>query len=353
MKVLIVAFMFVAALAAAAAECELSLPPVIPVVKGREVRLHYYNICRCNNIDNYIINSSLAGDGFDNLADSLRITAEKTGDHPLSLAAIDSGGQQAASASCIVRVVEDGPKPAVRAIFIGDSLTHAAVYQAELKNLMGDALVLYGTRTDTKEDSEGNSREIRHEGRSSWAWRDYTSLPEKAGMANSFFDPEKKDFSFSYYMEQNKEFGDATDVFLLSGPNDGGAPDYIVNLKKITDSIRSYSKTLRIHIMLPLPNCNDGYAWGVRNHGHYLFFKNAMFGYCREIIDMYGKEDNISIIATNANIDCKYDFPRTQVPASSRNPMLVDVVNENVHPNQYGYYRMADMIYADILANCR
>ena len=154
-------------------------------------------------------------------------------------------------------------------------------------------------------------------------------------------------------MEQNKEFGDATDVFLLSGPNDGGAPDYIVNLKKITDSIRSYSKTLRIHIMLPLPNCNDGYAWGVRNHGHYLFFKNAMFGYCREIIDMYGKEDNISIIATNANIDCKYDFPRTQVPASSRNPMLVDVVNENVHPNQYGYYRMADMIYADILANCR
>ena len=339
--------------AVAAAECELSLAPVIPVVKGREARLHYYNIARCNNIDNYIINSSLAGSGFSNLAESLRIIGENPGDYNLTLTAKDGDGAAKASAECIIRVVDDSVKPDIKAIFIGDSLTHAAVYLAELKNLMGSSLTLYGTRTDTRPDSTGRSWDIDHEGRSSWAYRDYVGQPEKAGMPNAFFDPETKTFDFSYYMKEHPEFGDVTDVFLLSGPNDVGDKNYIGNLNRITDSIRLFSKTVRIHIMLPLPNCRDGYGWGVRNHYHYLNFKNAIFDYCKEIIDAYGKADRTSIISTNANIDCRYDFPVTRVPANSRNPQTVEVVNENVHPNQYGYYRMADMIYADIIANCR
>ncbi|MBO4548138.1 MAG: hypothetical protein J5758_02890, partial [Abditibacteriota bacterium] len=255
--------------------------------------------------------------------------------------------------SCVVRVVEDTVKPEIKAIFIGDSLTHAAVYLAELQNLMGPALTLCGTRTDTRPDNTGTERVIRHEGRSSWAYRDYGSSPEKAGMPNSFFDPETKTFDFSYYMREHPEFRDVTDVFLLSGPNDAGDKNYMANLTRITDSIRGYSRSIRLHIMLPLPNCRDGYGWGVRNHYHYLHFKNAMYDFCRDIIAAFGNAENTSIISVNANIDCRYDFPVTEVPVNSRNPGTVEVVNENVHPNQYGYYRMADMIYADILAFCK
>lgn len=355
MKTVFLIFALTALLAGAlaAAECELSLAPVIPVVKGREVRLHYYNIARCNNIDDYMVTSSLAGDGFDNLAESLRIIARTPGDHPLTLRALDSEGTEKASAQCIIRVVEDTVKPEIKAIFIGDSLTHASVYLAELQNLMGPALTLYGTRTDTRPDSTGTERVIMHEGRSSWAYRDYVGSPEKAGMTNSFFDPETKTFDFSYYMKEHPEFRDVTDVFLLSGPNDVGDKDYIRNLNRITDSIRRFRRDIRLHIMLPLPNCRDGYGWGVRNSYHYLHFKNAIYDYCRDIIAAYGSADRTSIISVNANIDCRYDFPLTEVPANSRNPRPVTVVNENVHPSEYGYYRMADMIYADIIASCK
>ncbi len=355
MKALFCACALIALLAGAlaAAECELSLAPVIPVVKGREIRLHYYNIARCINIDNYIINSSLAGKGFDNLAKSLRIIGEEPGDYRLILTASDAEGAVKASADCVIRVVDDSVKPDIKAIFIGDSLTHAAVYLAELQNLMGSSLTLYGTRRDTRPDSTGTERVIDHEGRSSWAYRDYVGLPEKANMPNSFFDPETKTFDFPYYIKEHPEFRDVTDVFLLSGPNDVGDQNYISNLKKITDSIRLFSKTVRIHIMLPLPNCRDGYGWGVRNHYHYINFKNAIYDYCREIIAAYGDADRTSIVSTNANIDCRYDFPVTQVSVNSRNPRTIEVVDENVHPDKYGYYRMADMIYADIIANCK
>ena len=77
-----------------------------------------------------------------------------------------------------------------------------------------------------------------------------------------------------------------------------------------------------------------------------------MFAFVQQILLTFNNNTNISIIPTHLNIDCWYDFPHTQVNANQRNPEQIEVGNDNVHPNKYGYYRIADTILGDILATC-
>ena len=103
---------------------------------------------------------------------------------------------------------------------------------------------------------------------------------------------------------------------------------------------------------MPL-TCNcDGYAWGTRNYNGAQEYRKAMLDFGQGIIDTFTSYSQCYVVPTHVYFDRIYDFPRTQVEVNDRTPTLIDVFNDNVHPNEYGYFCMADMIFADIVAHC-
>jgi lysophospholipase L1-like esterase len=49
-------------------------------------------------------------------------------------------------------------------------------------------------------------------------------------------------------------------------------------------------------------------------------------------------------------MDTDYDYPTTTVTASSRNPTEITIHSDPLHPNQYGYLKMADVYYQNLVA---
>lgn len=327
---------------------EILLPNTINVTVGHEISLEYYNIVNCTNIDNYEVVVSSTSTNIQNLGTRLRIAPTETGTTNETMSLVKDGVVIAKKSFDIVASAD--VKPQIKAIFLGDSMTNAAIYLAELVNMYGASLTLYGTRTDSAIDSDGNTRSILHEGRASWSTATYINEASFRGVTNPFYN---EGFDFSFYITNNPTFSDVTDVFILLGTNDFTGTGIETRYKTITDSIKAYNSNIRIHCMLPPPPVRDGYAWGTRNYINYLTFKNYMFNTAKKIKTLYDGVSGYSIIPVNANLDCKYDFPQTTVAVNSRNPQQITVLNDNVHPSKYGYYRFADAIYGDIIANCQ
>ena len=211
-------------------------------------------------------------------------------------------------------------------------------------------MTLYGTRSTTANDSDDNSRTVNHEGRAGWSTSNYINNASYGGVANPFYN---SGFDFSYYMANNSSFNDVTDVFILLGTNDGLGTGVETRYKAICDSIKNYNSSIRVHCMLPIPPIKSGYGFGVRNYENYITFKDYIFATSGKYISLYDGTNGYTIVPVNVNVNCWWDFPRTEVEANSRNPELIEVGNDNVHPSKYGYYRFADVIYADIIANCQ
>lgn len=326
---------------------EFTIPSTIPVVINREIRLEYYNMFKCDNINDYVIVQSVNGSAFQNLQTALKIMTTNAGDTNETIF-FKKDNINLLAKTITIKSVNDATKPSIKAIFIGDSFTDAGYYLAELKTLMGENLTLYGTLTSNALNSNDESVSVNDEGRSGWSSSNYVNDESRNGVVNPFYN---NGFDFSYYMTNNPAFNDVTDVFILLGPNDGNSSTFITNIQTMCNSIKEYNSNIKIHLMLPIPPIRSGYAWGVRNSINVITFKNYMFEHCKELINTFDGVSGYSVIATNLNIDCWYDFPKTEVQANMRNPELIEVGNDNVHPNRYGYYRLADMIYADIIAN--
>ena len=327
-------------------EVEILLPEVINVAIGHQISLEYYNIIKCSNVEEFEIVSNQATSVFQNLGDRLKIEPTSAGETTLKLSAYKNNVLITEKTTTINAVADTQPQ--IKAIFIGDSMVDACIFIAELKHMLGTNLTLYGTRSSTAEDSSGNSQTVLHEGRPGWSSSDYVNSASKNGISNPFYN---SGFDFSYYMTNNSTFNDVTDVFVLLGANDGASTTYIANIQSICESIKTYNSNIKIHVMLPIPPIRSGYAWGTRSYTNYMTFKGYMFDKAKQLITAYDSTNGYTIVPINANLNCYYDFPQTEVAVNSRNPQLIPVGNDNVHPSKYGYYRFADVVYSDIVAN--
>lgn len=326
---------------------EILLPARINVAVGHEISLEYYNIIYCSDINEYEVSATPNNASFQNLGSRLRINPASAGDTTITVS-VYKNSVLIATKQTVVHAVADS-QPSIKAIFLGDSMTAQGFFLAELKRMLGANITLYGTRTSTAEDSTGETQTIANEGRAGWSTSDYVNQASKNGIINPFYN---NGFDFAYYMSNNPSFTDVTDVFVLLGTNDGAGTTVMENYNAICDSIKAYNSNIRLHCMLPIPNINSGYAWGTRNYSNWLNFKNIMFNTAKKINTEYDSKTGCYVVPINANLNCYYDFPQTEVAVNNRNPQLIAVGNENVHPSKYGYYRFSDVIYGDIIANC-
>lgn len=240
-----------------------------------------------------------------------------------------------------------------KVLFIGDSLTNAGYYPHFIEYLSNNGIQSIGTRETEVWSSfvEGRKDIVHHEGRGGWSAQDYTrTYPNyRTNYDNPFWDGSK--FDFGYYMsEQGYSRPDA--VFLNLGTNEIEALDKQVEAIKIMiNSIHDYDSTIPVfvHLITP-PATQDGWAYGNAGHGDSnTFAVNARNERKRYIEEFDNQITNVFVSPAYFNLDRYHDFATVEEQLSQRNPGIVIRQANNVHPSRYGYYKLADVYYADLM----
>lgn len=238
--------------------------------------------------------------------------------------------------------------------------------------ILGDSTTANGYVVTDLHGYSGNENKIstlgscgtapyNHEGRSGWTLDKYFTTSQN----NPFYNPSTETFDAEYYF--NNSGVSVPDIFIINlGINDmhydsgnlydakATADAYIEKVNAVIESLRLVSATMKIAICLTIPPNVDPYGFGAAgtNIASYDHYRIANLVLCEKLIDEfdYRESEYLYLIPINSVLDTKYNMPTSaQLPNSraSETIMLPDTAG-NVHPNEGGYYQIADEIYAFI-----
>jgi lysophospholipase L1-like esterase len=236
-----------------------------------------------------------------------------------------------------------------KVLVIGDSLTQFGVFIAELVNLFSTDVMsvnFVGTRTASAMDSAGITRSVNHEGRGGWTAKDYCTVASKDGTTNAFWNPTTQKFDYSYYLS-NSGIDVPDIVFVLLGTNDSGSTADAVfpYISEMVDSITSDSSAPKCGV----GQCVPCYKWAYADFQNSFFINK--FEIRKAIGEAYGYDLTQQTFAVPlfVNFDSVNDFGYIK-SADRLNEESMRFVEDSVHPNKYGYFRMADTLFANIKA---
>jgi hypothetical protein len=321
---------------------------------GKQISIYHKNILLCDNDDNYIVSW-----GMNNFTPYVRCfddciqikPTQEVADTTCSLE-VRSKFSSKVIASKTFHMQAYDTALSKRIVFIGDSLTDRAIYIAGVIENSENGVTSVGTISDTVE-LDGITYNILDEGRSGWHTTNYISSASYNGFTNAFYNPISETFDFSYYISNNS-IGAVEAVCILLGTNDLSMSniDYdasIANIQAMISSIHSYDSSIKVILGLtPQGALQSG--WGNSNGrtGSATWFDYRAKTLVNKMIDAFSNASNIYLAPVYVNLSAVYDFPNSEVAESDRNPTLVVRETDNVHPNTYGYLKIADTIYGTL-----
>lgn len=331
---------------------ELVLPSRTVAVVGHEYNMYLENVINGYSDRCYVtVTIRPAVSGAHLLSDVLRITPgeEDIGSHQVRVSVRDKvTGQPTDEKVMTLEVIEDMPVTGKKVIYIGDSLTYAGIFPAEIQyHLSHGGLVSLGTRPlDVPIGDQLYHVDV--EGRNGWSAEHYVTLDSRNGLENPFWDGTK--FNFAYYMKR-QNYPDVDVVCIGLGTNGGDTAQTYDGLTEMIRSIRKYSRDVLILIGLTTPpSTQDGCG---NNNGLQSSqeLKRRFLNMDRKMIALFEntEDPNLDIVELYFHLDTKHDFETILQPVSARNPRLVERQNENVHPSEYGYMHFADAYYNRML----
>lgn len=328
---------------------DILLPNTVFCTVGHETNIYLDNILICKNPSHFDFKWVM--NGITNYCraynECLRITPTTVTQDTCSLIVYNKiTHEEIMRKSFVVKCVADSEINGKMCI-IGDSLTDKGLYPAEIQhNLSHDKLIGIGTKTDTVHIGS-DTVTVLNEGRQGWTAGDYCS--SKSG--NAFWDG--TEFNFGWYMSQNG-FDLPKFVVITLGTNDVADANASVNFdaiinnfKTIVNSIKAYNSTIKIIVSLTTPSATQD-GWGNTNgrtgsEGNFDWYQKQLVK--RLLTEFDGKMSNVYVSPNHMNLDTVHDFPTETVPVSARNPITVSRQTDNVHPNDYGYFKIADIIW--------
>lgn len=293
--------------------------------------------------------------------DVFRFVPAKVGTYTLTVYIRDYLGKELATKTMTIEVVANAETVGKNVLFIGDSLTAAAIYPPEIQdNLSAGGITSVGT-IETTRTIDGVSRTSKHEGRNGWATWDYAgtksdSLSKFNSESNVFRNPSTNKFDLAYYMQTYHSGVTLHAVCINLGTNGIGADTSVMNgLNEMVARIKEYDSALPILIHLTIPEARQDYRAdksGGKNTTH-----DHMRRCWRSQVNAYmnaydGKVANVHVVPVYCNMDIVHDFPTEEVTVSARNPAKIHRASDG-HPNTYGYLKMADVYYAHLLKYMR
>ncbi len=337
-------------------------PRKVVAVIGHEFNMYYRNVVQCNNVDDYIIYCSISPNpssifnknNTNMLSDCFRITPPEgsEGTYTLRLRLLDKvTGKTVAEKTTELHVIADTAVTGKKVMFIGDSLTDAGIYPAEIQhNLSNGGIISIGTRSDTV-TIDGVSLTVNHEGRAGWASYDYTrSVPNyRTDVDNPFWNEKSGAFDFSYYMTQQGY--ESVDVVCINlGTNGVNSDKTIPAIDEIIKSIHAYDSNIKIIVSLITQGATQsGFGINVGIMSGSKFDYDAITLVKQYIAKYDGVNANVDVSELYFCLDKLNDFDTRTEAVSARNPNTRVVQTNNVHPNKYGYLKFADVYYNNIL----
>ena len=311
---------------------------------GHEWNLYFENVMDFMDDRYYIKASGISGKQYKRF---LRFTPtnDDIGNNTISLKLIDKETNETVKQASFTLVVSDNTIASKKGLFIGDSLTAGGRYIYLITNVLSENITSIGTLHSTVE-----SETIYNEGRSGWSASNYVNNASYNDYTNAFYNPSTQKFDFSYYMTTNN-FSDLDFVMLNLGTNgQGHIEDTLSAMDEMIESIHDYDSNIKIFVSLITPPSGQD---GCGNHNG-MFSSDDFKYYELSLIKAYlskyeDKIDNVYVTEPYFNIDVEYDFPQTTIQVSSRNPATMTINNNNVHLNQYGYEKMGDVYYNNII----
>lgn len=345
---------------------EIVLPSNISVVVGHELTIYNDNIIRCDNIENYDIKWLNTGDlNARAYHEGLRLNpVSATASNVIVKVRDKFTFSDIATATVRIESISEPTLSDKKVVFIGDSLTHAAVYPAEVEVLSNGGITSLGTRSRSVLYN-GETHTVAHEGRSGWYVSDYLTQGSKGGVTNPFYNPITQSFDFSYYISNNN-IGSLNAVCICLGTNGflENQDDVVSGINTMIDNIHTYDADLMVLVSLIIPPAKQD-GWANINNTR-TSSANEMLKLQMDLVKKYifafdGRNDNVKLVPWYVNVDREHDFPTTQVALSSRNPEVIVRENDNVHPGHFveytgyielisgvGYLKMADSMYYEL-----
>lgn len=332
------------------------IPAGSVAVVGREWNLYFDSVIICDNLENYDVRCSIspALTEWGNYGELLRIMPTAAGVHTVTLSIYNKfNNEEITSKSFVLNVIEEKPVNGKKVVFIGDSLTAAGYYGAEIQfNLSKGGIRSIGTQM-AQVTLDNKPFVLWNEGRPGWATCHY-HMEIADYTLNPFYNPETGKFDFSYYMEkhmkpQGEDHVDAVSIFL--GTNGVKNEKNLDNVKAMVQSVRDYDPNVIVLVnLLQMPATQTGYGYlGMASSAYENKFAAMMLN--DKYVEAFdGVMDNVYVSELNFNFDSKRDYATTTIPASARRKTTgITVQTNNVHPDPMGYMKFADTIYANLL----
>ena len=334
-------------------ELLLFLPPELPIAVGRTIELYNRQVAWTGNIENYHFKWTCAvGNSFKRKWSCTGVT-EKIGNHTLTCTVYDNNMVQVAQASTIVKIVDTTLATTKKLLCIGDSLSNKKAWMPELNTLTGGKIQFVGSRPWTS-----GATTYGHEGRSGFTAGNYltaSTYPFENEGVHPFWNPATSSFDYAYYKAQTGVNPDAIQIFL--GTN-GIALDPTTNagnIKTIVDKIRQADATIPIYVVFTLYRgdqngmgrqlSSDGYSAG--SGVWKLEEDRKVYNLMVKLYDLLKSYSNLRFIPIAHTHDSEYNFFNgTTYPVNPRSTITEPQHNEATHPQNPGYFQMADIIYS-------
>lgn len=331
------------------------VPSTSIAVVGHEYNIYFDNIINGMDFGRYTVKASISStiESAKCFEKFLRITptASDIGNKTITLTIYEKNKfMEVASCTFTLKIIADSVVSGKKVLFIGDSLTNAGIYEAEIQyNMSNGGIVSVGTR-ETTCVVDGVSRTVHHEGRGGWSASDYTRSKSTyaTDYDNPFWDEANSKFSFAYYIANSGV--DVPDIVVI-GLGTNGNINSLDDVLEMVNSVREYSATLPVIVSLLTPPAFQngcGYYNGLQCSAE---IKDRFLQCCQNYIDNYdnGNIANTDVAELYFQFDREHDFNTTSIAVSARNPATMVVQSNNVHPSPYGYLHFADGYYNRIL----
>ena len=363
--------------------------PTLYATVGHEFVLYYNNILRCMRPENFVVTTVLpSGSTLSSLEPEFERclkftpTSANIGTHTVTIKVIDKSTWLTVAEKAINIIISaDSTRRNRKVMFIGDSLTYASTYGAEIANMSNDGIVSIGT-IDHAITFNDATVHVKTEGRNGYASYDYVALQTAHSATNPFYNPNteysltldkkytsatgiltfdnsgtvsilKHHFDFAYYMANNgATVGTPDAVFINLGTNGGNGyalSDVYVAFDAMIDRIHAYNADLPIFLHLFPPTSDAGNtsrAAAVRNVRPELDSRVSYYDCIQILIDRYKNDSRVTIVPVNTILDRLYDYKLETVPVSARNPIEITIgQSDATHPAHPGYLHMADAYY--------
>lgn len=278
---------------------------------------------------------------------SVTTTEDMLGDHELKVEVYDNAMTLLAEKTCNLKVVDNILENSFSLLEIGDSLSCDGILYRRLQGLADGQIVFNGTRS-----IDG----FLMEGRIAFSAKDYLSqkgyLVDEGEDCHPFYNPDTGTFDWNYYRETTGFYPDVVQIFL--GTNNIRSETNVDDIIAIIDAIRSVDVMTPIYVVNTIyQGSQNGLGSWKTEHGEYLskgWNKHeqdlAVFNLMTDLSERLADYEDLYLVPAGISMDSAYNYERVDTAANPYSEATEVYESDPVHPNQAGYYQIADVMFS-------